>query len=58
MEPGFRIEEFAAARGWKIRPARRCQTEFNKKRKAWEEVGGDPTLMPALAAAVEEMAEP
>jgi hypothetical protein len=58
MEPGFRIEEFAAERGWKIRPARRFQTAFNKKRKAWEEAGGDPTLMPALAAAEEEMAAP
>jgi len=51
MEPGFRIEEFAAERGWMIGPARRFQTAFNKKRKAWEEAGGDPTLMPALAAA-------
>lgn len=58
MEPGFRIEEFAAERGLGIRPARRFQTAFNKKRKAWEEAGGDPTLMPALAAAVEEMAAP
>lgn len=58
MEPGFRIEEFAAERGWGIRPARRFQTAFNKKRKAWEEAGGDPTLMPAAAAAEEEMAAP
>lgn len=57
MEQGFRIEEFAAERGWMIGPARRFQTAFNKKRKAWEEAGGDPTLMPALAAAEEEMAE-
>jgi hypothetical protein len=58
MEPEFRIEEFAVEIGWMIGPARRFQTAFNKKRKAWEETGGDPTLMPALAAAVEEMAEP
>jgi hypothetical protein len=58
MEPGFTIEEFAAERGLGIRPARRFQTAFNKKRKAWEEAGGDPTLMPAPAAAEEEMAAP
>jgi hypothetical protein len=50
QDPGFRIEDFALKKGWKIGPAKRLQTAFNKKFAKWkEEEFIDPNMEAPLA---------